>query len=248
MALRTDLPKIPTYDEPTIWNRNMGAWAFSTSLGFSVIPLVNGAAFRAAARNEINMNHALGNLAAIAVGGLIGGYRQKNEMERELTEGKTVSDPTFWNSRVLSNYMTLVFPLNLASAAFYLHHKSKIDAVIKNPELIGQMHPGKTLAAVLVGFALGVAPIIYGIKGGFDRKHEMQQEYEQAVESEESHGFETATGDTRPYSGLWHHPTCPPVEPRHPAAIGLRMPELGNYIIEYLWICVIIINGTARHV
>lgn len=178
MALRTDLPKIPVDREPTIWNRNMGAWAFCASLlSVLVVPPL------AIAFGTASLVPSIVSYGMIAIGGFIGGQRQKAEMEKEAIHGKIVREPTFWNSKVLSNYMAVSIPVGLAiTAAAYSLGIDISSLADQGVQSIGAEKVTQAMGLVTAAGIGGLVAIVSGIFGGFDQKEQMQKEFDQAVD------------------------------------------------------------------
>lgn len=181
MALRTDLPKIPVTDEPTIWNNSMGKWAFIGSFAGLLGPVAG--------------------LAGTVIGGLWGGYSRKSEMERELKEGKTVSDPTFWNAKILSNYMMVSVGTTLALVAAVATGMVNFDTLGSALTAAEKSGGGiadvmKTHAASVIALfgvmAAAVGAFVYGIAGGFGGKAEMQKDLDKAMEIKKGFDVEQA--------------------------------------------------------
>jgi len=173
MAQRTDLPRIPVNQEPTIFNENMGKWAFWGSFLSGVVGGVV---------SSLTLNPIAGGVAgaaSTAIFGLIGGQIGQAQIEKENREGKVVSDPTFWNKRILSNYMaasigTALIALPLAGIA------------------LATGSSGVLIAAAATAVLGKLYSIYSGISGGFEGKSRMQEELNQAIEIKQSMEIEQA--------------------------------------------------------
>ncbi len=186
MAKRYDLPRIPATEEPTIWNRTMGVWAFvgswvaaiaahvglaATGIDADLDPVfdLHGAHPETTAEAVKELQPVLNtiggtNLAiesATGVAAVAGGLSGKAKMERELQTGKVVKDPTFWNGGIVSGIMAVSVPAGVAVASLFL---------------VGAPLLGVAVAAA--GFVASLGAAIYG---GFAVKGKMQQEFNQSL-------------------------------------------------------------------
>lgn len=169
MALRTDLPRISVKDEPTIWNQDMGKWAFWGSLIIGV-PLMLAAMsngyipedadfFRKIPKGEFFLTEAIG-WGSAAIGGIFGGLVGKSRMEEEQQEGKIVREPTIWNKGLLTGLMVGGLITTLVAAPFVLAAGSTFG-----------LFPLKAL----------IVPLVTGVKFANQEKETMQREFDQAV-------------------------------------------------------------------
>ncbi len=149
MAKRTDLPKIPATDEPTIFNHGMSMGAF---LGSFLTPV------------------------GTVVGGLIGGFWRKDQMEQNQLEGKTVSDPTFWNKGIFTGYWKgQVASLVCIGLAMATLGTAATTAFLTSLTLPVAATAGAAIGAGALAAAI-VSPVAFAIIEGFREKAKMQEE------------------------------------------------------------------------
>jgi hypothetical protein len=94
MADRPDLPKIKPDETPSIFNHEMGSWAFNGNfLGFL-------------ASLALPIKYRTGTiLAGTALGGLWGGIKGKEQQEKEAIEGRVVKTPGYMNIGIISGWV-----------------------------------------------------------------------------------------------------------------------------------------------
>lgn len=180
MALRTDLPRIPTDKEPTFWNGSAAKWwAFGSVLGLATTVAI--AAFTnvtippGGLENPEIIGQAVTKLApALGTGilvshglPLIAGLNRREEMEEEREKGKIVRDPTFWNKDIFSG----LFKSTLITAPLVL-------SVLAVGLIFQSLFP---IVAPIAGLIGAIAPIAGAIMGGYNGRDEMQREFDRAV-------------------------------------------------------------------
>jgi hypothetical protein len=170
------LPRIPVTRKPTIWNRNMGAWGTAFGLlGIIAFP------FLAAAFAPFSLAPLALTAGATAIGGLIGGVRQKQEMEVEQQIGKKVQEPTFFNSKIFSNALAVSFPASLIMLGAMASLGLSESVVAGMSESALQSTIGKLGLISLAASLTGIVSVVAGIIGGFSYKAEMQKDLDQAI-------------------------------------------------------------------
>lgn len=153
MSKRPDMPRIPSDDKPSLINSTMGKWAFWT-----FVPT------RLFGKNLLT-------LGAVGVFGLVGGAIGKQQRQEDQKEGKVVSEPTFWNKNLLSNFMAVWFP---------------VAATTVGMGLAGKHMPGIVSILGTLG-AFGA-----GIYGGVSGKHKMRDEFNRSIQLKEHQAAEKA--------------------------------------------------------
>lgn len=142
MAERYDLPKIKPDKQPSLFNVEAGNWAF-------VANLVGSLGGKVAGMREGATGFLV--LAATAAGALFGGMQGKARQEKEMVEGRTVKDPTYFNGGIAGGAL-------LGSLA-------SIPLVLIT----------RKLAMSSLGLVVG------GIAGSVMRKNDLQHDFDRAV-------------------------------------------------------------------
>ncbi len=170
MALRNDLPRIAPDKAPSIFNGSMARGSFYLSAA-AMIGIAGFFAFVAPATSPLLVMKAAGVfLGAQAVGGLVGGIVGKAQQQRELVEGRTVSDPTFINNTMIGA-TELVLALGAAIA------------------IAGGLPTLISIGPIAATAAFVTAAVVGGIIG----KQSMKQDFNRAIAQRDS-ALEVATG------------------------------------------------------
>ncbi len=173
MGLRYDLPRIPAKEEPTIWNSTMAKYAFFSGLIGSFLAGITDVPGPEAIDFDVDDVDVLKDAtvkslpgraveySAMGVGASIGGSAGRDEMRRELSEGKIVRDPTFWNKGLFSGFMAVSVPTVLAATAL---------ALLASPVTL-------TVTVAAIG---GIGSLVAAVTHGFGKRSEMKEELQLA--------------------------------------------------------------------
>lgn len=200
---------LPVHDKPTFFNQDIFKGVFWGSLLFSIGGAVLGALGLVPVPSEvtqfINEGFTASELSAAGsilqsiggatigliagsgigtlAGGVYGGLRGKEQMQRDLENGKEVREPTFWNKSIFTG-------LFIASAIGYALE----TAIVTAGFALGET--GASAANVIGTLVGGIAPIFGAVQGGLVGKETMRQEYNQALALKEQERI-TATARTQ---------------------------------------------------
>jgi hypothetical protein len=175
MAIRTDLPRIPTNEKPSYFN-------IDTAVGFFTGGVVGNLVFLGAAAVILGVAFAAATPAAMLAalpmlllagaagvgiqiaGTVMGAQHGKKQMEQDLAHGRAVHEPTFLNKGTVLGIVAADFAVTVASFLF--------------PPL------------ALLSFPAAIAG---GIAGSVWRKDEMQKDVSQAEMIQLSQGKDSLT-------------------------------------------------------
>lgn len=175
MAIRTDLPRIPTNEKPSYFNIDTAVGFFTGGVigslvfygvAFAALGVALSAATPAAiaAAGVTLLIGAAGALGIQIAGTVMGAQHGKKQMEQDLAHGRAVHEPTFLNKGTVLGIVAADFAVTVASFLF----------------------PPLALLSLPAAIAGGIAGSVW-------RKDEMQKDVSQAEMIQLSQGKDSLT-------------------------------------------------------